>query len=57
MGFKTFGNYFNEQYDLEKDADKRMDALLSLCKDLKDHFIKKKLKYGCKEYYRKVEFM
>ena len=36
MGFKTFGNYFNEHYDLEKDADKRMDALLSLCKDLKD---------------------
>ena len=35
MGFKTFGNYFDEHYDLEKDAEKRMDALVSLCKHLK----------------------
>ena len=35
MGFKTFGNYFNEQYDLERDADKRINALVSLCKELK----------------------
>ena len=35
MGFKTFGNYFDEHYDLEKDAEKRMDALVSLCKHFK----------------------
>ena len=35
MGFKTFGNYFDERYDLERDADKRIDALITLCKDLK----------------------
>ena len=35
MGFKTFGNYFDESYDLERDADKRIDALVSLCKNLK----------------------
>jgi hypothetical protein len=35
MGFKTFGNYFDESYDLEKDSDKRIDKLFSLCLDLK----------------------
>ncbi len=35
MGFKTFSNYIDEHYDLERDADKRIDALVSLCRDLK----------------------
>ena len=35
MGFKTFANYFDETYDLEKDSDKRIDKLVSLCTDLK----------------------
>ena len=36
MGFKTFGNYFDESYDLEKDSDKRIDSLVTLCKNLKE---------------------
>jgi hypothetical protein len=35
MGFKTFGNYFDESYDLEQDPDKRIDKIVSLCEDLK----------------------
>jgi len=35
MGFKTFGNYFDESYDLEQDPDKRINKIVSLCKDLK----------------------
>ena len=35
MGFKTFGNYFNEGYDLEQDKDKRIDMLVALCEELK----------------------
>ena len=35
MGFRTFGNYFDESYDLERDPDKRIEKLVSLCKDLK----------------------
>jgi len=35
MGFKTFGNYFDESYDLERDPDKRIDKIVSLCKDLR----------------------
>jgi len=35
MGFKTFGNYFDESYDLERDSDKRIDNIVSLCKDLR----------------------
>ena len=35
MGFKTFSAYFDESYDLEKDKDKRIDKLVSLCKELK----------------------
>ena len=35
MGFKTFGNFFDESYDLEKDSDKRINKLVSLCTDLK----------------------
>jgi hypothetical protein len=36
MGFKTFGNYFDESYDLEKNKDKRIEKLTSLCTDLKE---------------------
>ena len=35
MGFKTFGSYFDEDYDLERDPDKRIDKIVSLCEDLK----------------------
>ena len=35
MGFKTFGSYFDESYDIEKDPDKRIEKLVTLCKDLK----------------------
>ena len=35
MGFKTFGSYFDESYDLECDRNKKIDAIVSLCKDLK----------------------
>ncbi len=35
MGFKTFGSYFDESYDLENDKDKKIDAIVSLCKHLK----------------------
>ena len=34
LGFKTFGSYFDESYDLEQDADKRIDKIYKLCKDL-----------------------
>ena len=36
MGFKTFGDYFDESYDLEKDSDKRIDSLVTLCKNLRE---------------------
>ena len=36
MGFKTFGQYFNENYDDEQDPDKRIDCIVSLCKELKN---------------------
>ena len=35
IGFKTFNFYFDESYDLESDRDKKIDAIVSLCKDLK----------------------
>jgi hypothetical protein len=35
IGFKTFGSYFDESYDLESDRDKKVDAIVSLCKDLR----------------------
>ena len=35
MGFKTFGNYFDESYDLEADPNKRIDKIVTLIKDLK----------------------
>jgi hypothetical protein len=35
IGFKTFNSYFDESYDLENDKDKKIDKIVSLCKDLK----------------------
>ena len=35
MGFRTFGSYFDESYDLERDPNKRIDKIVSLCKELK----------------------
>ena len=35
IGFKTFGSYFDEAYDLESNRDKKIDAIVSLCKHLK----------------------
>jgi hypothetical protein len=35
MGFKTFGNYFDESYDLEQDPNKRIDKIVTLIKELK----------------------
>jgi hypothetical protein len=35
IGFKTFNNYFDESYDLERNRDKKIDKIVSLCKDLK----------------------
>ena len=35
LGFRTFGDYFDESYDLETDRDKKIDAIVSLCKDRK----------------------
>ena len=34
LGFKTFGSYFDESYDLEKDSDKKVEKIYKLCKDL-----------------------
>lgn len=34
MGFKTFSNYFDESYDLELDADKRIDKIVNTCQYL-----------------------
>jgi hypothetical protein len=35
IGFKTFGSYLDESYDLEQDPNKRIDKIVSLCKELK----------------------
>ena len=35
IGFKTFGSYIDESYDLISDRDKKVDAIVSLCKNLK----------------------
>ena len=48
IGFKTFGNHFDESYDLERDPSKRIDKIVSLCKDLKDN--SKELKHGHKKW-------
>ena len=34
MGFKTFGQYFDESYDLERDPNRRIENIVNLCKDL-----------------------
>ena len=34
IGFKTFGNYFDESYDLERNKDKRIDKIVNTCRDL-----------------------
>ena len=34
MGFKTFAHYFDESYDLEVDADKRIDKIVKTCQEL-----------------------
>jgi hypothetical protein len=35
MGFKTFDPIFDESYDTEKNPDKRIDKIVTLCKQLK----------------------
>ena len=35
LGFKTFGNYFDESYDLEEDHNKRIAKIVETCKSLK----------------------
>ncbi len=35
MGFRTFGNYIDESYDLEANRMARIDKIVSLCKDLR----------------------
>ena len=34
IGFKTFGNHFDESYDLERNKDKRIDNIVNTCRDL-----------------------
>jgi len=34
MGFKTFGNYFNETYDLERNPNERIKKIVETCRDL-----------------------
>jgi hypothetical protein len=34
IGFKTFGNHFDESYDLERNKDKRIDKIVNTCRDL-----------------------
>ena len=48
MGFKTFNNYFDESYDLERDPDKSIDKIVSLCKSLKDN--SKELQHGHRKW-------
>jgi len=35
MGFKTFGNWFSESYDLERNGNEKIGKIVDLCKDLK----------------------
>lgn len=35
MGFKTFSDYFNEDYDLERDSAQRIKKIATLCRKLK----------------------
>ena len=36
MGFKTFNNYFEEAYDLDRDKDIRIDTIVDVCDRLRD---------------------
>ena len=36
MGFKTFNNYFEEVYDLDRDADMRINTIVDVCDRLRD---------------------
>jgi hypothetical protein len=36
MGFKTFNNYFEEVYDLDRDPNMRIDDIVDVCKSLRD---------------------
>jgi hypothetical protein len=36
IGFRTFNNYFDESYDLERDPDKRINKIAKLIADLKE---------------------
>ena len=36
MGFKTFNNYFEEAYDLDRDPDMRIDTIVDVCYRLQD---------------------
>jgi len=36
MGFKTFNNYFEEAYDLDRDPDIRIDTIVDVCNRLRD---------------------
>ena len=36
LGFKTFGNYFDESYDLEENHQKRVSKIVETCKSLKE---------------------
>ena len=48
IGFKTFGSCFDESYDLEQDPDKRINKIVSLCRELKDPSTE--LKHGHKKW-------
>jgi hypothetical protein len=36
IGFKTFGQYFDESYDLEADSDKRIEKIVALLENLRN---------------------
>ena len=36
MGFKTYNNYFEEVYDLDRDPDIRIETIVDVCDKLRD---------------------
>ena len=36
MGFKTFNNYFEEAYDLDRDPNMRINTIVDVCGRLRD---------------------
>ena len=36
LGFKTFNNYFEEAYDIDKDPDVRINTIVDVCDRLRD---------------------